>query len=316
MSDKLLSYIKLTDEQRSEVEETAPDYDIIESLDETDDISEVKAIYGWDKEEGTELLNDSDNDLKWIQLMSAGVDYVDMERLNELGVTLTNASGIHGQAITESIFGMILNHTRKIGYSLIKQRKRKWDPASDLSELNGKTMLIVGTGAIGTQTGKVAQAFGMKTIGVNRSGKPVDFMDDLVTQDKLDDVLPQADFIVNILPLTDETENLFDLRKFRAMKSSAVFVNVGRGQTVVTKDLLKALDEKWIQFAALDVVHEEPLPENHPIYKREDVLLTPHIAGGLDDYKASVFPIFMENLKTFIKDGKPAKNVVDYKAGY
>jgi len=316
VSDKLLSYNALTEEQRRQVEEAAPNYTIIASLNEADDVSEIKAIYGWDKDETAELLEDPKNELQWIQLMSAGVDYVDLDRLDELDVTLTNASGIHGQAITESIFGMILSHTRKIGYSLIKQRKRKWDPASDLSELNGKTMLIVGTGAIGTQTGKVAQAFGMKTMGVNRSGKPVDFMDDLVTQDKLDDVLPEADFIVNILPLTDETEDLFDLSKFRAMKSSAVFVNVGRGQTVVNKDLLKALDEKWIQFAALDVVHEEPLSENHPIYKREDVLLTPHIAGGLDDYEASVFPIFLENLKTFIKDGKPAKNVVDYKAGY
>ncbi|MER2064587.1 MAG: NAD(P)-dependent oxidoreductase, partial [Alkalibacterium sp.] len=138
----------------------------------------------------------------------------------------------------------------------------------------------------------------------------------LVTQDKLDDVLPEADFVVNILPLTDETEDLFDLSKFRAMKSTAVFVNVGRGQTVVTEDLLKALDEKWIQFAALDVVHEEPLPESHPIYKREDVLLTPHISGGLDDYQASVFPIFLDNLKAFVKDGKPTRNVVNYESGY
>ncbi|GEK89036.1 Phosphoglycerate dehydrogenase [Alkalibacterium putridalgicola] len=316
MSDKLLSYIKLSDEQLSQVKKAAPSYEIIEALSETDDISEVKAIYGWDKDETVQLLKDPENELKWVQLMSAGVDYVDLKRLSELGITLTNASGIHGKGITESIFGMILNHTRKIGHSLIKQRQRKWDPASNLLELSGKTMLIVGSGAIGTQTGKVAQAFGMKTIGVNRSGNPVDFMDELVTQDKLDDVLPEADFVINILPLTEETEDLFDLGKFRAMKSSAIFVNVGRGQTVVTKDLLKALDEKWIQYAALDVIHEEPLPENHPIYKREDVLLTPHIAGGLEDYAASVFPIFMENLKTFVEGDAPSKNVVDYEAGY
>ncbi|SFC35255.1 Phosphoglycerate dehydrogenase [Alkalibacterium subtropicum] len=316
MSDKLLSYIKLTDEQCSQVKQIAPSYEIIESLSEADDFTEVKAIYGWDKDEMTQLLKGPQNELEWVQLLSAGVDYVDLERLNELDVTLTNASGIHGKGITESIFGMILSYTRKIGYSLIKQRQRKWDPAQELFELSGKTMLIVGSGAIGTQTGKVAQAFGMKTIGVNRSGQPVDYMDELVTQNKLDDALPEADFVINILPLTDETENLFDLSKFRVMKSSAVFVNVGRGQTVVTNDLLKALDEQWIQYAALDVVHEEPLPEDHPVYKREDVLLTPHIAGGLEDYAASVFPIFMENLQAFAKGEAPSKNVVDYEAGY
>ncbi|OJF92200.1 NAD(P)-dependent oxidoreductase [Alkalibacterium sp. 20] len=316
MSDKLLSYISLNDEQRKKINETAPAYEIIESLSEVEDISEVRAIYGWDKDVTSQLLDDPENKLKWVQLISAGVDFVDLNKLEEHGITLTNASGIHGHAITESIFGMILNHTRQIGHALLKQRQRKWDPVSEASELNQKTMLIVGTGAIGTQTGKVAQAFGMKTIGVNRSGRPVAFMDELVTQDQLDDVLPLADFVINILPLTDKTKGLFNLGKFRAMKSSAIFVNVGRGQTVVTADLLKALDENWLKYAALDVVHEEPLPKNHPIYSREDVLLTPHISGNLEDYNASAFPIFLENLQAFVNGQDIPKNVVDYEAGY
>lgn len=316
MTDKLLSYIDLTDEQLEKIKETAPSYDVVTSLDDVNDISEVKAVYGWSRDLRSKLLDVQDNDLKWVQLASAGVDYVELEKLEELKVTLTNASGIHAHAITESIFGMILNYTRQIGHSLVKQREGKWSPASNASELKHKTILIVGTGAIGTQTGKVAQAFDMKTIGVNRSGRPVDYMDELITQDKLDDVLPQADFVINILPLTDETEGLFDLSKFRAMKSSAVFVNVGRGQTVVTDDLLKALDENWLDYAALDVVHEEPLPEDHPIYKRDDVLLTPHISGNLDDYNASAFPIFMENLQAFVNEQDLPKNVVDYEAGY
>ncbi|MFO8068934.1 MAG: NAD(P)-dependent oxidoreductase [Alkalibacterium sp.] len=316
MSDKLLSYISLNDEQRKKINETAPSYEIIESLSEVEDISEVKVIYGWDRDLAAELLNKTENKLEWVQLASAGVDYVDLNKLEELGVTLTNASGIHGHAITESIFGMILNYTRQIGHSLIMQRQGKWSPASEATELNQKTMLIVGTGAIGTQTGKVAQAFGMKTIGVNRSGRPVEHMDELVTQDQLDDVLPQADFVINILPLTDETDGLFDLGKFRAMKSSAVFVNVGRGQTVVTADLLKALDENWLEYAALDVVHEEPLPKKHPIYSRKDVLLTPHISGSLEDYNASAFPIFLENLRAFVNGQEIPENIVDYEAGY
>lgn len=316
MTDKILTYLDLTDEQLERIKEIAPSYDVVTSLDDVSDITEVKAVYGWSKDLRSQLLDLPENDLKWVQLASAGVDYVELEKLEELDVSLTNASGIHGHAITESIFGMILNYTRQIGRSLISQRKGKWNPDSEATELKHKTMLIVGTGAIGTQTGKVAKAFDMKTIGVNRSGRPVDYMDELVTQDKLDDVLAEADFIINILPLTDETDGLFDLSKFRSMKSSAVFVNVGRGQTVVTDDLLKALDENWIDYAALDVVHEEPLPEDHPIYKREDVLLTPHISGNLDDYNASVFPIFMENLEAFVNEQDLPRNVVDYDAGY
>lgn len=128
--------------------------------------------------------------------------------------------------------------------------------------------------------------------------------------------MPKADIVVNILPLTDETKNLFDLEKFKRMKSSAIFVNVGRGQSVVTKDLLKALDNKDIAYAALDVVDEEPLPEGHPIYEREDILLTPHIAGNLEDYTAEVFSIFIENLHQLSQGKKIEKNVVDLEAGY
>lgn len=316
MTDKLLTYVSLTEKQKAQIKETAPSFELIESISDAGDVSEIKAVLGWDKEELKELLSDSNNRLKWIQLTSAGADYVDFDQLKSQGITLTNTSGIHAHAIAESIMGMILNHTRKIGYSLIQQRQKNWEPAEDVSVLNKKTMLIVGAGSIGKQTGKVAQAFGMKTIGMNRSGGSVDFMDELVTQDQLQKVLPKADIVVNILPLTDETKNLFDLEKFKRMKSSAIFVNVGRGQSVVTKDLLKALDNKDIAYAALDVVDEEPLPEGHPIYEREDILLTPHIAGNLEDYTAEVFSIFIENLHQLSQGKKIEKNVVDLEAGY
>ncbi|GEK92025.1 NAD(P)-dependent oxidoreductase [Alkalibacterium kapii] len=316
MPDKLLSYVSLSDEQRNKINKVAPSYDIIESISDVSDISEIKGVFGWNKEEVSELLDDPSHKLQWIQLTSAGVDYVDLLKLKKQGITLTTTSGIHKYAIAESVMGMILSHTRKIGYSLIQQRQKKWEPSEELSEMNQKTMLIVGAGSIGKQTGKVARAFGMKTIGVNRSGGSVDYMDEMVTQDRLKEVLPEADVVVNILPLTDETENLFDLELFRVMKPSALFINVGRGQTVVTQDLLKALDNKWIEFAALDVVDQEPLPEDHPIYEREDVLLTPHISGKLEDYIAAVFPIFIENLREFSKQRIPDKNVVDYERGY
>lgn len=312
----ILSYYSFTEEQKEELEKVVPDYTFISSLKEAENQSDIAVIYGWNKEEGTEVIEGEGSNLKWIQLDSAGVDYLDLEALDEKGITLTNASGIHAHPIAESVFGMLLSHTRGISHSIKKQQESEWAPGVSVSELNHKTMLIVGTGNIGKQTGKLAKAFGMKTIGVNRSGRDVESMDEQYTQDNLDEALPKADVVVNILPSTKETKNLFAYEIFEKMKDTAIFINVGRGTTVVTDDLLRALDDGQIAHAALDVVHEEPLPEDHPIYTREDVLLTPHISGDFDNYAGMLFLIFLENLKTFVKDEDLPCNVVDLKTGY
>lgn len=316
MSKLLLMLNELKSDHIDRLKEISEGYTVIQSLDEASDIKDIEIVYGWNKEEGTKLLEKPDMDVKWIQLTSAGVDYMDLPLLEKHNIALTNASGIHSYAISESIFGMLLSHTRGIGYSIKMQMQSKWDEVDRAYEMNQRTMAIVGAGEIGRQTGKLAKAFGMKTIGVNRSGKPVEFMDEQFTQENLADALKDADVVVNILPLTDETKHLFDLALFEKMKKSAVFINVGRGSTVVTDDLLQALDDGLIEFAALDVVHEEPLPTDHPIYQRDDVLLTPHISGTLEDYAESAFRVFEENFKDFVEDKSLSKNVVDYQYGY
>ncbi|MCC5895281.1 MAG: hydroxyacid dehydrogenase [Alkalibacterium sp.] len=316
MPKGILSFNQLKDAHLKKIKELAPDYRVVSSIDEVTDVSEIEIVYGWEKEAGQKLLDHSDLNVKWIQLASAGVDYMDLDRLHTNDITLTSASGIHRFAIAESIFGMLLSYTRGIGHSIKMQTQSKWDQVDNARELNQKTMMIVGAGAIGKQTGKLAKAFGMKTIGVNRSGKSVEFMDQQITQSDLKESLNQADVVVNILPLTEETKDLFDLSLFKEMKPTAIFINVGRGPTVVTDDLLKALDEGYLEYAALDVVHQEPLPEDHPIYSREDVLLTPHISGSLDDYDESLFPVFEDNLAAFVKGEELPQNVVDYSSGY
>lgn len=316
MGKLILSFRELKEPQLKKVKEIASDYTVVSSLSDVADVSDIDIVYGWNKEEAKKLLDRSESDVKWIQLASAGVDYMDLDTLKSRDIALTSARGIHRFAIAESIFGMLLSYTRGIGHSIKMQAQSKWDEADNARELNQKTMMIVGAGAIGKQTGKLAKAFGMKTIGVNRSGKPVDFMDDQITQDDLKQSLSKADVVVNILPLTEQTKDLFDLSLFKEMKKTAVFINVGRGATVVTDDLLKALDEGYLGYAALDVVHQEPLPEDHPIYTREDVLLTPHISGSLDDYDESLFPVFEENLTAFVKGDTLPLNVVDYSTGY
>lgn len=316
MSKLLLSFSELKEEHLKDLKELSADYKVIYSLKEASAVEDIEIVYGWNKDEGTKLLENPKMNVKWIQLTSAGVDYMDLDLLEKHDVTLTNASGIHSYAISESIFGMLLSHSRGIGYSIKMQMQSKWDEVEKAFELNQRTMAIVGAGEIGRQTGKLAKAFGMKTIGVNRSGRPVDYMDEQFTQDALADALADADVVVNILPLTDETKDLFDLDLFKKMKQSCVFINVGRGSTVVTDDLLQALDEGLISFAALDVVHQEPLPTDHPIYQRDDVLLTPHISGTLEDYAESAFQLFKENFEEYAEQKFVSKNVVDYASGY
>ncbi|MCC5890010.1 MAG: hydroxyacid dehydrogenase [Alkalibacterium sp.] len=316
MSKLILSFSELKKEHEDDLKKLSNEYTVIHSLEEASSVKDIEIVYGWNKEEGPKLLENPEMNVKWIQLTSAGVDYMDLALLNKHNVTLTNASGIHSYAISESIFGMLLSHTRGIGYSIKKQMKSEWDEIDEAFEMNQRTMAIVGAGEIGRQTGKLAKAFGMKTIGVNRSGKPVDFMDEQFTQAQLAEALADADVVVNILPLTDETRNLFDLDLFKKMKQSAIFINVGRGSTVVTDDLLEALDEGNIAFAALDVVHQEPLPTDHPIYQRDDVLLTPHISGTLEDYSESAYRLFEENFKDYAENKPVSKNVVDYQSGY
>lgn len=317
MTKKILAWREFYPEHKERIKEIAPDYEIVESLDEVDDIEDVEIVYSWQRDEEAEaFINDPKNNVKWVQTASAGIDYLPLHTLEEKGIQLTNSSGIHAHGIAESIFGMLLSYTRSIGQAVLAQKEAEWMGRFPLKELNNKTMMIVGTGKIGQQTGKVAKAFNMKTIGINRSGRHAEHMDEQYTQEKLAEVIEQADIVVNILPLTDETENVFDETLFSKMKNSAIFINVGRGGTVNTDALIHALDQKEIEFAALDVFHVEPLPSDHPLWKREDVLITPHCSGMLEDYDKSLFPIFEENLKAFIQGEPLPINLVDYSKGY
>ncbi|GEL67641.1 phosphoglycerate dehydrogenase [Marinilactibacillus psychrotolerans] len=315
MTNTILSWRKFTAQQEEKIKALAPDYKLISSLEEADNLEDIEVVYGWNSEEGNKLIDDSTNQVKWIQVASAGVDYLDLEKLEKQAILLTNSSGIHSNGIAESVFGMLLHYTRGMDISLKAQMKNEWISVDTLLELKGKTMMIVGTGEIGKQTGKVAQAFDMKTIGINRSGGNIDYMNEQHTQDDLKKVIGQADIVVNILPLTEETDEMFNKDLFKAMKEQSIFINVGRGGTVDTDALLEALDSN-IAYAGLDVFHEEPLPSDHPLWNREDVLITPHIAGRLEDYSKSLFPIFEKNLKAYMNGEALPINLVDYTRGY
>lgn len=309
-------------EHFKKAQEIAPDYDWIKGWEENSEldypVEKIEVVYGWDKDKVQKagLFDTEDSQLKWIQASSAGVDYMDLTHLEEQKILLTNASGIHSVPIAESVFGMLLAYGRKIQQAVIDQTQHVWRKEQALMELSGKTIMIVGTGHIGKEVGRLAKAFNMNTIGINRSGREVENMDAIYQQPDLTDHVEKADIVVNILPLTSETEHYFDEKIFSQMKEGTIFVNVGRGPTVKTEDLIQALDDGKVVFAGLDVFEAEPLENESPLWDRNDVLITPHISGNAEHYNTRLFDIFEENLQAYIAKKELPKNLVDYEKSY
>lgn len=177
-------------------------------------------------------------------------------------------------------------------------------------------MLIIGTGNVGQQVAKVAQAFGMHTLGINRSGHEVRYFEKTFAMDDLKHALSLAEVIVNLLPLTPATKHLFDAEVFDLMQSGVIFINMGRGQSVVTADLVTVLKSGQVAFAGLDVFEEEPLSTDHELWSLDNVSITPHVGGNVENYPRYLFPIFIENLKAYQQNKKLPRNLVDLKAGY
>lgn len=320
MTEKnILLMQETTKEQLQTLKELAPDYKLIKGweMDEKEiPLKSVEIIYGWTGQRSEELLTDDKHTLKWVQGKAAGVDFLDLEKLERNKILLTNGSGIHSIPIAESVFGMLLSYARGIQIAVKNQQTKTWEKVDKLMELHEKTIMIVGTGKIGVEIGRLAKAYNMKTIGVNRSGRDVDYMDQLIKQPELKEQVKQADIVVNILPHTDQTHYFFNEDIFSQMKEGTLFINVGRGPTVKTDDLIKALDNGKLAFAGLDVFETEPLPENSELWGREDVLITPHITGIAEHFKKRLFAIFEENLKAYLAGEDLPRNLIDYDQQY
>jgi len=245
---------------------------------------------------------------KFIALFSTGYDAINIKLAKEKGIPVSNVPAYATQSVVEHIFAMILNLSRRIKESEMLVRKGEWD--SELmvvsNELYGKTLGIFGFGKIGHDVAKIAKAFGMKVIVHTRSrdaGVPeIDF----VSFDKL---LSDSDVIVLASPLTAETFHKFGEKEFRAMKRRPIFINTARGAIVDEKALIKAVKNKWIFGAGLDVFEEEPIVENHPLCKFPNVILTPHVAWGSKEATKKLVDVAINNVEAFLK-GKP-KNIVN-----
>ncbi len=277
--------------------------------------------------------------LRWLQQWGAGADWLLAQPdVQGLDFILTNASGVHAVPISEHIFALLLAFARRLPDAVRAQDERvwignRWQKAHgtsiaadqkyladfdkhDLFELHGQTLLIAGMGAIGARTARLAQAFDMHVIGMRRnSGEPVPDVDRLIGPEVLIATLPDADVVVNALPLTAATQDIFDAQAFAAMAGHAGYISIGRGGTTDEAALIAALQSGAIAWAGLDVFESEPLPPDSPLWSLANVLITPHYSGLTPEYDNRALAIFLDNLDRYQR-GEPMRNVVDKRLGY
>ncbi|SFK78662.1 Phosphoglycerate dehydrogenase [Halogranum rubrum] len=218
--------------------------------------------------------------LRWVHALSAGVDHYDHDALRERDVVLTNSSGIHAEPIAEQVLCYLLMFERGIVQGTRQQARGVWERFEG-GELRGKTVGVVGVGAIGTRVAELCSVLGMTVLGTKRdTSESPDAVDDLFAADDYHEVLRRADYVVLACPLTDETAGLLGNEEFRLMHSDTVLVNIARGGVVDESALTRALQHHSIRGAALDVFEEEPLPADSPLWDLSNVVVTPHMAGS------------------------------------
>lgn len=254
--------------------------------------------------------------LKWIMVASAGVEKLPLADIAKRKILMTNVKGIHKTPMAESVLAHILALRRAIPEIYELQKTKEWRNKIHSTELKGATALILGPGVIGSEIGRLLQAFGVRTIGCNRSGLKNDVIKEVIKFDKLIDKLPEADFVISVLPSTSETRRLLTGAHFEAMKSSAVFMNFGRGDLVEEKILVQALRDNVIRHAVLDVFETEPLPVENELWTLSNCTVSPHISSKSGKYIERSLEIFNENLKEWFKGEGNFINIVDPVRGY
>jgi phosphoglycerate dehydrogenase-like enzyme len=271
-------------------------------------IAEAEVLYGWNFP--AHLLTRA-RALRWVQSAGAGVETLLVPELSS-EVVVTRAAGIFGPWMAEYALGWCLWVTQRVETFRAQQARGLWRPV-DPGRLRGATMVVIGLGDIGRTIAAAGRAFGMTVVGVSRSGRPAAPADVVYRVAHLRTALAHADFAVLTLPLTRDTRGLIGRRELAAMKRSACLLNVGRGAVVDEAALVRALRTRRIAGAVLDVFETEPLPATHPLWRLDNAVVTPHIAGPSTPAEVSV--IFNENLRRYAA-GRPLLHVVDRRCGY
>lgn len=306
----------------AELARAAPGVRIVAGLSREEALARAAEAHGADARYATADFLRAATSLAWVQASSAGVDrYASIPELwGSDRIVLTNLRGVHGPAIADHAFAMLLALTRDLPHHLEGRASGRWsrDGSGVLTPtaLAGRTMLVVGLGGIGTEIARRADGFGMRVLATRRGDAPAPaFVERVGKPGDLIRLLPEADVVAIAVPLTPETENLFDARAFEALKPGAYLINIARGRVVDTQALVDALRSKKLAGACLDVTDPEPLPPGHALWSFPNVVITPHVAADAALTEERADALVRENLRRF-GAGEPLLNVVDKRAGY
>jgi D-2-hydroxyacid dehydrogenase (NADP+) len=260
--------------------------------------------------------------LKWLHSTAAGVGQLMYPELQKSGIEVTNASGVHRIPMAEHVLGTLIALARRFPDCFRYQQQSRWaqrelwNAPVRLRELRGQILLFIGFGAIGREVAKVIRPLGMRVWAVTRSGVAAEGLaEQAFPASKLEEALPQADFVVLAAPETPETRKMIGAREFALMKPSAYFINVSRGALVDEPALISALEQHKIAGAALDVASQEPLPPENPLWKLDNAFITPHMSAVSEHLWERQTDLLMENLERWFA-GEELLNRVDLNRGY
>lgn len=275
--------------------------------------AEILLTYG---EDLTDQIIEKCSALKWIMVISAGLELMPFDAIMRRNILVTNARGIHVGPMAEYALGLILMFSRRFTELYRNQLEHRWDRTIRIDELAGQQLGVIGAGAIGTEIAKRAKAFGMTTVGVAASLREQEGFDRMLDRSGLDELLAGSDYVVVIVPLTPQTQGMIGERELSLMKPDAVLINIARGAVVDEEALLQALLERKIRGAGLDVFRQEPLPQDHPFWDLDNVVLTPHLSSRSPKYMERAQRIFQHNLQAYLGQEQDLINVIDPRKGY
>jgi D-2-hydroxyacid dehydrogenase (NADP+) len=262
-----------------------------------------------------EMIDDAPK-LKWIQAMTAGVDMLPLDTIRRRGIIITSGRGIHRIFMAEYAIAMMINLARNLHIMFRNQMDGRWDRSAPQGEICGSTLGILGLGSIGREIAKRASWFGMRVIGAKRTPEPIEGVEHVYGFNGMKDVFRQSDYVINLLPDTEETRGVVDKGYFDLRKEPACFINMGRGATVKEADLIEALRNRTIRALVSDVFTVEPLPEDSPLWTLDNVILTPHICGVSLKYMVRGMEIILRNLDVYLTGSGTMESVVDLVRGY
>ena len=307
--ETILTFLRLTEAEREAFRAAAPDYEHLFRPVPTqvgsahtataEELARATVIMGCPP---PEALKDCKS-LKWLQAWSAGVDAYLAPGILPEGVLLTSAVGSYGHAVSEHMLSAVLALMKRLPTLRDAQTGRRWDKVETVQTMQNAVVLLLGVGDIGSHFAQKARALGARTVGLSRHPeRPVDGVEELHPFAELDRWLPQVDVVAMSLPSTPETRHLMNGHRLALMKDTAILVNAGRGDGVDCRALAETLKAGRLWGAALDVTEPEPLPEDHPLWECENLLLTPHSAGGdrMDATIRRIVALSLDNLKRYL----------------